>query len=83
MVYLSKVAPECLIYRTTPGPRPTATRARTALFPDGVSQNMRQRSVPKVSPTAGSRAQNDGIRQAPRSAESAGRPALWNSNRAA
>ena len=62
MVHLSKIAPECLICSTTAGPRPTAARARTALFPDGMSQNMRQRSVPEVSPTAGSRAQNDGIR---------------------
>ena len=62
MVHLSKIAPECLICSTTAGPRPTATRAQTALFPDGVSQNMRQRSVPKVSPPAGSSAQNDGIK---------------------
>lgn len=55
MVHLSKIAPECVICSTTAGPRPTATRAGTALFPDGVSQDIRQRSVLKVSPTAGTR----------------------------
>ena len=62
MVHLAKIAPEYLICSTTAAPRPTATHAQTALFRGGVSQNMRQRSVPKVSPTAGSSAQNDGIK---------------------
>jgi hypothetical protein len=56
-VRLSKIALECLICGTPAGPRPMASRARAALFSDGVSQNMRQRSV---SPT-GSRAQQSAV----------------------